>query len=174
MQKGYKPALGPARKGVPVCPSRAPRASTGAVEGGRLTINSINQEVAAGDAADGGGAAPCQVLPTVAALPQEGRASNSSRTGVQSSAHTGEGLLPHPHPCHTSPFWGAEADGHPLLLSGLCSPSSLQLPVPAPHIPRTKICQQPGLTPSFPKSRSATPGGGPDEALRPHSPRLST
>lgn len=39
----------------------------------------------------GGGAAPHpQVLPTVAALPWEGRAT-SSRTGGQSSAHTGEG-----------------------------------------------------------------------------------
>lgn len=34
-----------------------------------------------------------------------------------------------------------------------------------------EICQQPGLTPSFPKSGPATPRG-PDEALRPHTPRL--
>lgn len=127
--------------------------------------------MAAGDAAEGRGSCPhARVLPALAALPWEGRAT-SSRTGVQSSAHTSEGwsctraVLSSPS-LPGQPFCGVEADGHPLLL--LRTPpacSSLFLPL-------TKICQQPGLTPSFPKSWPATAGGGSDEALRPHTPRL--
>lgn len=51
--------------------------------------------------------------------------------------------------------------------------SSLFLPLMSPaQLAQSKICRQTGLTPSFPKSRPATPGGGPDEALRPHTSRL--
>lgn len=88
----------------------------------------------------GGGAAPHpRVLPTVAALPWEDR-TTISRTGVQNSAHTGEGCgCPRgcpftPIPARPAPFAGWRPMATPYCCSGLCSPS-LQLPVPAPHVP---------------------------------------
>lgn len=96
---------------MPVCPAGAPGAGTGAVEGERLTINSINQGVAAGDAAEGRGSCPHpQVLPTVAAFLWEGRATRAGLGGrvlpTQVRAGAVPGAVPSPPSLPDQPILG--------------------------------------------------------------------